>query len=112
MKVKIQGYARIYWDEPEGIWSFSHSLFVYPSLIEADNRDIDCKSAFLGICPIELEIEVTEPEALELLTPPSPREEHDALGEGVVDVEVDPVGANLDPFEPLSEGSVDELEAK
>ena len=104
MKYKIEGYARVYWDEPEEIWSFSHSLFVYPSLIEADDRDVDYKSAFLGIYPISLEIEVTDPGVLELL----PRQKEDALGEAVVDVEVDPLVTDFDSFEASSESGADQ----
>jgi hypothetical protein len=61
--MKIQGWARIYKEKtPEegGIFSFTHTIWIYETEWEADGKSKDEQATCLGKFPISLEINERE----------------------------------------------------
>ncbi len=56
----IEGWARLYEEETEekgGLYSFTHTVFIYATRGEAEDREKDTHAKFLGVFPVKWELE-------------------------------------------------------
>lgn len=59
----IKGWARLYEELPEekgGIFSFTHTIWIYGTKWEADGKEIDKDAKCLGLFPILIEVNQTK----------------------------------------------------